>query len=350
MPDRLLRIVIVKPLGSGSSAGDTGQSTVFESLDVLSSTTVAIKFIPLKEETLKEPLPESLFPLLYAPQPCNKSIGTFPLSQMTLKSNIDFPLGNDPSLFSPVPDDFSFLIKSFGTSVVNTNTDSPILTFTTEKMDGGTLHQLFLSGNQADDAFEEILSRSAWKVLKGLESLHSLGIIHNDIKPSNILVGLDGQIKIADFGSCQLKVQEGSEEAFLDFEKYSGSVRYLSPERLSGLSHSYNSDIWSLGVMLNDLSLSHYCSTKSIKYVEEPPLSSFVDSTPNLNSFIETCCVFDHLFRSEASDLLLHPFLAKSGFAYKYKNFSERIKEFEELSSLTSQPSSTTSITTLPTP
>jgi len=358
MPDRTLRIVIVTPLGSGRSAGDTEKSTVFKSLDVFSSSNVAIKFIPLKAESLEEPAFESFFPLLHSPQSCYKSTKYLPhpseerikdlhLSTMALKSNPDLTLRNDSSPSASLRDEFPFLIKSFDTSVVNLNTESPTLTFTTEKMDGGTLHQLFLSGCQASDTSEEILSRSAWKVLKGLESLQKLGIIHNDIKPSNILVSFDGHIKLADFGSCQFKETEGASDPLVDFKSYAGSVRYLSPERLNGLSHSYNSDIWSLGVMLNDLSLSHYCSTKSIEYVAEPPLSSFVESTPNLNAFIERCCVFEQLFRPEASELLLHSFLEKTRFAYKYKNFAEKIKEFEENSSLMYRPPI---VPTIPTP
>jgi serine/threonine protein kinase len=82
--------------------------------------------------------------------------------------------------------------------------------------------------------------------LEGLAYAHASGVVHNDIKPANVLRTLDGSIKICDFGLARLgdRVQlEGNSVAI-------GTPAYMSPERVRGEDGDERSDLYSLAAML----------------------------------------------------------------------------------------------------
>ncbi|WP_143231350.1 serine/threonine-protein kinase [Actinosynnema sp. ALI-1.44] len=92
---------------------------------------------------------------------------------------------------------------------------------------------------------EQVL-RIAEQVLSALETAHAAGIVHRDVKPSNVMVASNGRVKLTDFGIAQS----------LDDSKLTqsgtliGSPTYISPERLLGRDASPASDLWALGATL----------------------------------------------------------------------------------------------------
>eukprot|EP01006_Ploeotia_vitrea_P009280 TRINITY_DN21805_c0_g1_i2.p1 TRINITY_DN21805_c0_g1~~TRINITY_DN21805_c0_g1_i2.p1 ORF type:complete len:292 (-),score=41.32 TRINITY_DN21805_c0_g1_i2:141-1016(-) len=94
-----------------------------------------------------------------------------------------------------------------------------------------------------------------YNVLRGLAYVHSAGVIHRDLKPKNILITQDCQVKIADFGLAR---EEGDEMSV-----YVETRWYRAPELLimsaESLRDHYSSkvDIWSCGCMLGELLLTH---------------------------------------------------------------------------------------------
>lgn len=87
------------------------------------------------------------------------------------------------------------------------------------------------------------------EVLAGLEHAHSKGVIHRDIKPDNIQILSNGQIKITDFGIARLTFQPN---LTMDGQVF-GTPSYMSPEQVVGREIDARSDIFSVGVMLYEM-------------------------------------------------------------------------------------------------
>lgn len=84
------------------------------------------------------------------------------------------------------------------------------------------------------------------QVLSALRSAHDAGVLHRDVKPSNVLIANDGRVVLSDFGIAGL---EGSSAITMTGEVV-GSPEFLAPERALGRDPGPESDLWSLGVML----------------------------------------------------------------------------------------------------
>jgi len=89
-----------------------------------------------------------------------------------------------------------------------------------------------------------------YQILRGLKYLHSAGILHRDIKPGNLLVNSNCQLKICDFGLARCEEPDTSKEMTQEVV----TQYYRSPELLAGSTyHSYGVDIWSVGCIFAEL-------------------------------------------------------------------------------------------------
>jgi serine/threonine-protein kinase len=118
-----------------------------------------------------------------------------------------------------------------------------------EYVEGKTLATLLkergpLSPTHTCDVISEVAS--------ALSFAHENGVIHRDVKPGNILIGLSGQVKVADFGIARA-FGANIEEALTEIGSVMGTATYLSPEQAQGAQPDPRSDIYSLGVMMYEL-------------------------------------------------------------------------------------------------
>jgi len=95
---------------------------------------------------------------------------------------------------------------------------------------------------------EEVL-HIAYQIADGLQEAHEKGIVHRDIKSSNIMLSSRGQPKITDFGLAKLIDRTKLTKAGTTV----GTIAYMSPEQTLGVSVDHRTDIWSFGVLLYEM-------------------------------------------------------------------------------------------------
>jgi tetratricopeptide (TPR) repeat protein/class 3 adenylate cyclase len=92
------------------------------------------------------------------------------------------------------------------------------------------------------------LTSIALQVASGIARAHEHGIVHRDVKPSNIMLLPDGTVKVVDFG-----IARSRDTAQARTDNGVGTVAYMSPEQSQGESVDHRTDIWSLGVVLYEM-------------------------------------------------------------------------------------------------
>ena len=163
----------------------------------------------------------------------------------------------------------------------------------TEYINGGSFEDL-LKKNISQGKFIE--EKTIWDLLvqslSGLLYLHeNKKIIHRDIKPDNILLDLEGRVKISDFGVSAIKSEE-VEEYVKCHDTVAGPIQFMSPEMCFGGSYDFKSDIYMLGLtfffmMSNDL------PEKKIRFgpiflpIKNPNAKIPDTYSPTLKKFIE---------------------------------------------------------------
>eukprot|EP01062_Namystynia_karyoxenos_P077193 TRINITY_DN7723_c0_g2_i1.p1 TRINITY_DN7723_c0_g2~~TRINITY_DN7723_c0_g2_i1.p1 ORF type:complete len:1267 (+),score=364.40 TRINITY_DN7723_c0_g2_i1:99-3899(+) len=155
-------------------------------------------------------------------------------------------------------------------------------------------------------------------IVTGLRFIHHAKppIVHRDLKPANVLLTIDGQCKLADFGaSAELKQAAAKSE---EEDMPVGTPLYMPPEQSRGQATTF-SDIWSLGIMVCEL-----CTGKCpwgaignilrfIKNLGDPEMNMLPtipeELTEEARSLAEICIKRDPAQRPSARKLLNHPFL-----------------------------------------
>lgn len=87
----------------------------------------------------------------------------------------------------------------------------------------------------------------AIQVAQGIEAAHEQHIIHRDIKPQNMLISMDGKVKVADFGIARAVSSQTMNSTVV------GSVHYISPEQARGGYSDERSDLYSLGITMFEM-------------------------------------------------------------------------------------------------
>ena len=127
-------------------------------------------------------------------------------------------------------------------TVFDSGEDGDIAYLVMECLPGRTLADELLDGPLSPERVHAL----ALDLLGALHAAHSLGILHRDVKPANVLITADGRPKLADFGIA--KMAEGTDHTLTGL--IIGTPAYLAPERLAGGAATPGTDLYSLAVML----------------------------------------------------------------------------------------------------
>jgi serine/threonine-protein kinase len=128
------------------------------------------------------------------------------------------------------------------------STGTPIPYIVMEYVDGRTVRDLLIEGHRLlPERSLEIIDG----VLRALEYSHQAGIIHRDIKPGNVMVTRNGDIKVMDFGIA--RAMGDSQATMTQTAQVIGTAQYLSPEQARGERVDARSDLYSTGCLLYEL-------------------------------------------------------------------------------------------------
>lgn len=133
----------------------------------------------------------------------------------------------------------------------------------------------------------------AIQVASGIEAAHEQHIIHRDIKPQNMLISMDGKVKVADFGIARAVSSQTMNAATVV-----GSVHYISPEQARGGYSDERSDLYSLGITMFEMVTGHVpfegdnTVTVALAHLEDPmpdPRTLNPEASPSLARIILKC-------------------------------------------------------------
>ncbi|KAL0915633.1 hypothetical protein M5K25_016066 [Dendrobium thyrsiflorum] len=196
------------------------------------------------------------------------------------------------SLEKQFKSEVSFLSRLYHPNIVQfiaASRKPPMYCIITEYMSQGTL-RMYLHKKEPYSLSTETILRLALDISRGMEYLHSQGVIHRDLKSHNLLLNDEMRVKVADFGTSCLETQ------LRDSKGNMGTYRWMAPEMIKEKPYTRKVDVYSFGMVLWELTtalvpfqgmtpvqVAYAASEKNLR----PPLST--SCSPVLNNLIKNC-------------------------------------------------------------
>src|SRR5262245_11580540 len=163
-----------------------------------------------------------------------------------------------------------------------------------ERVEGRPLSAMIPSGGMPAD----VVARYGAQIAEALAHAHERGIIHRDLKSANVMVTPDGRVKVLDFGLAASLHELGDDDTTLapsSGDGTPGTLAYMAPEVLNGERATTISDIWSLGIVLYEMTAGRRpfagktpaATAAAILHAPLPPLSDDVPAA--IRSVVHRC-------------------------------------------------------------
>ncbi|KAK9244907.1 kinase-like domain-containing protein [Lipomyces tetrasporus] len=209
------------------------------------------------------------------------------------------------------------IVKYFGRFV---NSHNASISIAMEYCEGGSLDAIYHHvSSRGGRIGERVLGKIAEGVLSGLSYLHERRIIHRDIKPQNILLDKNGQVKLCDFGVSGEVVNSLA-------TTFTGTSYYMAPERIQGQPYTVTSDVWSLGLTLMEVAQHRFpfppegepqlMPIEVLTYIVNMPPPRLRDEPHNgitwsesFHHFLACCLEKDTKRRASPRQMLKHPWI-----------------------------------------
>ncbi|KAI9264970.1 hypothetical protein BDA99DRAFT_546746 [Phascolomyces articulosus] len=187
-----------------------------------------------------------------------------------------------------------------------------------EYCENGSLGALLEHGGRIEDEF--YIVNYAYQLLKGLAYLHENNVVHRDIKPDNILLDYEGNLKLSDFGAAKIlaKGQKTMNKTTMSMNVNSlaGTPMYMAPEVITGSQpgRKGSMDIWSLGCCIVQMAtgrrpwstLENEWSVMYHVVTGHPPLPDASQLSHDGIDFLKKCFTRNPIKRPSAQELLKH--------------------------------------------
>jgi len=180
-----------------------------------------------------------------------------------------------------------------------------------EAMEGGSLCDM-IAATELDESLVVYICK---QVTQALAFLHTRSRIHRDIKSDNVLLGLDGAVKLADFGYCvQLTEEQAKRNSLV------GTPYWMAPELIRTQFYDEKVDVWSLGILTIELAdrvppLYDEPIMRALYLITSqgpPRLKDESKWSPEMRDWLAKCLVMNPEARTRSERLMSHPFLKRA--------------------------------------
>ena len=184
--------------------------------------------------------------------------------------------------------------------------DSEIAYIAMEYVSGRGLEEFMHAGTPMEP---QRARRIAAELLQGLHFAHELGVVHRDVKPSNVMLSADDKVKICDFGIAQLESSRLTQVGTV-----LGTPSYMSPEQMQGLATDRRADLFSTGVLVYQMLTGHkpFAGDSLASLMHAVLKGEFVPAT-HVNTGLETA--FDAVLQRALAVDPLNRFQSAAAFA-----------------------------------